>query len=886
MLHGSRMHERGLSACNWQQVRLCRRRAIVKRDVGLPMPLSLASANVSTLHPKELRSSAGVQGCHSTGRMQYLDRMFAQAKIDVACVQEGRLPGDGDSECVNFKMYRAGASKQGCGGVQVWLSHRLASFVSATVVRSPWIMRVVLTLSCMHLHIISAHAPFESDSETRKHVFWDQLTAELVEICRDSSAYMFLGIDANAHVGTIPSSSVGKHGVQKENDNGSLFRSLLEDSGLFAVNTFFNAGPTWTGSTGKRSRIDYVCASMSLKPFFKRCCICEDIDLSTSERDDHSVVLARLEAFPTSQCNVSDIDSRYEKNEKNVSKEPQKKQKKAVGNSAEDRLGAAASSLNFDSDSIPHFGSNLALRAIHSSQCRARYTKDSLMDPARIAYFQRLMSEFCFDGERANDRASACCGLDVATTKLVHYYKWAASQAFIPVQSSPNKSWVSERSWGLMQTVSSLRRYLKKVFRRIELARCEQAFRAWQVSCRSRCVRAYFLSGEQAVQHCQAKLRFCFVRVAVSLHILPRIVKMKRPMLAYDRRVALMLTAVKAQKAADRNDSKLVFSIVKGLAGKDASPLKGIRNAAEELLTDEARSRDRWRSHFAELFKARIIDEVCPTCFGTQTFAANDIVLGRFSFRPSTSMVYKALMSLNGEKGLGPDFLSASVLQAGGWQSAVLIHHILMRIVDLEYVPVVWRGGRLITLYKGKGPTSDVDSYRGLLISDHIGKVLTTLLQWAINDLYVDQVGSSQYGAVPGRSTALASLSLRSFLDLCKLKNWSCFVLFVDLSKAFDYAIREVVMGWTPDAPTNAAAREAFLTELGIPSEFTHFITSLIDDDGHLLSQMGVDEICARIINSLHNGNSFQLTGDERAIVTRTGGRQGCKLGAVVFNLI
>ena len=69
-------------------------------------------------------------------------------------------------------------------------------------------------------------------------------------------------------------------------------------------------------------------------------------------------------------------------------------------------------------------------------------------------------------------------------------------------------------------------------------------------------------------------------------------------------------------------------------------------------------------------------------------------------------------------------------------------------------------------------------------------------------------------------------------------------------------------------------------------SVFASFITSLIDDDGHLLNQMGVDETCARIINSLHNGAWFQLAWNDKAIVTRTGGRQGCKLGADVFNLI
>lgn len=118
------------------------------------------------------------------------------------------------------------------------------------------------------------------------------------------------------------------------------------------------------------------------------------------------------------------------------------------------------------------------------------------------------------------------------------------------------------------------------------------------------------------------------------------------------------------------------------------------------------------------------------------------------------------MMSINGSKGPGKDALSATILQACEWETAAQIHQIIMLII--------------------------ANSYRGLLVSDHVGKVLASLLQQHLEPHYMRQVGESQFGAIGARGTGVPSLMLRSFIDICKLFSLSMFVLFVDLSKAFD----------------------------------------------------------------------------------------------------
>ena len=48
---------------------------------------------------------------------------------------------------------------------------------------------------------------------------------------------------------------------------------------------------------------------------------------------------------------------------------------------------------------------------------------------------------------------------------------------------------------------------------------------------------------------------------------------------------------------------------------------------------------------------------------------------------------------------------------------------------------------------------------------------------------------------------------------------------------------------------------------------------------------MADSSVCA-LVNSVHDGAWFRLPDDEKFVVCGSGGRQGCKLGALIFSLI
>ena len=99
-------------------------------------------------------------------------------------------------------------------------------------------------------------------------------------------------------------------------------------------------------------------------------------------------------------------------------------------------------------------------------------------------------------------------------------------------------------------------------------------------------------------------------------------------------------------------------------------------------------------------------------------------------------------------------------------------------------------------VYKQKSDPQECDNSRGLLVADHAAKGLVRMVKAAIDNDYTSNMPATQHGAVSGRGTDMASHVIRSAAAAASMLNLSIFVLFVDLIKAFDKVIREIVHGW------------------------------------------------------------------------------------------
>eukprot|EP00973_Karenia_brevis_P047183 6548786-Karenia_brevis.AAC.1 len=96
-------------------------------------------------------------------------------------------------------------------------------------------------------------------------------------------------------------------------------------------------------------------------------------------------------------------------------------------------------------------------------------------------------------------------------------------------------------------------------------------------------------------------------------------------------------------------------------------------------------------------------------------------------------------------------------------------------------------------------------------------------------------------------------------------------VLFIDLVKAFDKVIRQVVHGWGHSPPPD---RVAYLCELGVSAPASKWMVEYIDARGPLFTQWGGDAKAVQMAETLHSGVWFCVGSCEQAVTSRTGGRQ------------
>ena len=107
-------------------------------------------------------------------------------------------------------------------------------------------------------------------------------------------------------------------------------------------------------------------------------------------------------------------------------------------------------------------------------------------------------------------------------------------------------------------------------------------------------------------------------------------------------------------------------------------------------------------------------------------------------------------------------------------------------------VPVRWGHSRLVTLWKGptKGKAEDASTYRGLQIGSSLCKILVMVIIHRLESWYEQQLLDQQQGFRPGRGTTDGIFIAKSIQQITNKMKKTTYLLFVDLTAAFDHVER------------------------------------------------------------------------------------------------
>ena len=301
------------------------------------------------------------------------------------------------------------------------------------------------------------------------------------------------------------------------------------------------------------------------------------------------------------------------------------------------------------------------------------------------------------------------------------------------------------------------------------------------------------------------------------------------------------------QKYADQHDSKKFFEGLKAVYGPPSSKTTPIRDAEGNLLTEKATILQRWAEHFSQLLnRPSSIDEQV-----TQDIPQRPVIK-HLDDPPTAAETVKAISQLQAGKAPGPDSIPSEVYKTGG---AALIAHLtdLFQLCwEKGELPQEFKDANIIHLYKNKGEKASCDNHRGISLLSIAGKILARIILNRITESLLDNVApESQCGFRKNRGTVDMVFALRQLQEKCIEQHQDLYVLFVDLTKAFDTVSRPGL--W------------AILSRLGCPAKFVSMIKAFHEG------------MMARVTENGAVSDPFPVT---------NGVKQGCVLAPTLFSLL
>ena len=305
--------------------------------------------------------------------------------------------------------------------------------------------------------------------------------------------------------------------------------------------------------------------------------------------------------------------------------------------------------------------------------------------------------------------------------------------------------------------------------------------------------------------------------------------------------------AAEIQGAADRRDFKAFYHGLKAVHGPVHIASPSVKSKDGAVLTEPAKVLDRWAEHFKGVlnqdseFDMTVLEEI-PQWDLNQSLDSP----------PTLKEVSDSIEQLTSGKSPGEDGIPPEIFKHGGPAIAEQVLKVFKKIWEEAEVVQDFRDAIIVHLYKNKGDRNCCDNHRGIALLSIAGKVLARLM---LNRLikHIEKIGlipESQCGFRPNRGTSDMTFALRQLQEKCSLQGVDLYLLFIDLTKAFDTVNREGL--W------------CILEKAGCPKLFVSLIRSF-HDNMKVSVREGSDK-----------SPSFGVT---------SGTKQGCVLAPTLFSI-
>jgi hypothetical protein len=150
------------------------------------------------------------------------------------------------------------------------------------------------------------------------------------------------------------------------------------------------------------------------------------------------------------------------------------------------------------------------------------------------------------------------------------------------------------------------------------------------------------------------------------------------------------------------------------------------------------------------------------------------------------------------KKAAGPDNIYIEYLKESIESTQDLWVNLMNKCLKTGEVPESWKTATMKILYKGKGDTSNPDSFRGIVLQNTTFKLFTRILNERLLTMVDQHIPECQFGFRKGRSTLQAvTYLLTQIEDALRHPRGKYYTVSVDFKKAFDMIRQKNIDGKT-----------------------------------------------------------------------------------------
>jgi len=190
---------------------------------------------------------------------------------------------------------------------------------------------------------------------------------------------------------------------------------------------------------------------------------------------------------------------------------------------------------------------------------------------------------------------------------------------------------------------------------------------------------------------------------------------------------------------------------------------------------------EKWENHFS-----RILNKANENKEGERSTHNNPRTPGQ-EMKIKEEEVAKYIGEAKNKKATGPDQIAYEHLKATADMLKKTWTELFNKCLSTGTVPEQWRRATLKILYKGKGSTDDMNSYRGVALENTSFKIFMKIITNRLTELTEQYIPENQFGFRKGKSTLQAATELlRAIEEATSKPKGKYYAVFIDYEKAFD----------------------------------------------------------------------------------------------------